>query len=157
MKGFVAGIYVASCKHGEQIPVTSAQLIAGKGITGDRFYANRKKQVRLNLTLIEAEAIERFNFRYGENIQPSASRRNVITRHIRLNELVGRCFYIGQVLCKGWELCEPCIVMARQFSGSRLPHTEIIRAFQNRGGLRAEILTGGVINLSDPVFVENSD
>lgn len=155
MNGFVTGIYVASCKHGDQISVTSAQLIAGKGITGDRFYANRKKHARLNLTLIEAETIDCFNRCYGENIQANASRRNLVTRDISLNDLVGKFFSIGPVLCKGWELCEPCIVMARQFSTCRLPHAEIIRAFENKGGLRAEIVTNGIIRLNDPIIAEN--
>ncbi|MBK8816332.1 MAG: sulfurase [Methylococcaceae bacterium] len=149
MTGYLTAIFVSPSKHSEQISLESAQLIAGKGITGDRFYGNRQKHTQLNLTLIEAETIEAFNRCYNETLALSATRRNLITRNVRLNDLVDKHFYIGDVLCVGRELCEPCIVMARQISNCGLSSTDIIRFFENKGGLRAEILTSGIAQVGD--------
>lgn len=153
MKGLIVAIYVAPASHVEQSSVESVQLKAGKGIVGDRFYANRLKHTERNLTLIEAENIEGFNREYNQTIGLGTTRRNLITRGIRLNELVGKRFQVGQVLCKGIELCEPCAILARQISHSGLSPSKIIRAFENKGGLRAEILSNGIVRLGDKISV----
>lgn len=151
MTGTVIAIFVSPEKHGEQIKVNSIQLKAGKGIVGDRYYGHRISHKRKNLTLVEAENIEAFCQTYHQPIELYNTRRNIITRGIRLNDLVGKDFFVGQVLCKGIELCEPCAVLARQFPESGLPPSKIIRAFENKGGLRAEILTNGILHVGDRI------
>jgi MOSC domain-containing protein YiiM len=152
MTGHIAAIFVAPSKHAEQLAVDAVQLKSRKGIVGDRFFGYRKKQPGRNLTLIEWETIEEFNRIYQLNLPLNATRRNLITNGIRLNDLVGKTFKIGQVECRGIELCEPCKVMARLFPATSLSQTEIIRAFASKGGIRAEVLTDGVVRLGDEIF-----
>jgi MOSC domain-containing protein YiiM len=149
MTGRITAIFVAPSRHAEQLAVEAAQLKTGKGIVGDRFFGFRQKQPGRNLTLIEVEAIEEFNITYGLTIDPNATRRNILTRGIRLNELVGKTFRVGAVLCRGVELCEPCRILARQIPHESLSQAEIIRAFTNKGGLRAAVLSDGVVRLGD--------
>lgn len=153
MKGKVIAIFTAPEKHAEQISLEAVQLKAGKGIVGDRFFGLRKTQPGRNLTLIEWEAIKEFNLTYNENIPLKASRRNLLTQGIRLKDLIGRPFKIGQVLCRGVELCEPCKVMVREFPGTSLTHNDIIRAFIGKGGIRAEVLTDGIVKSGDGIFM----
>lgn len=93
------------------------------------------------LTLIEAEVCESFDPPLG----PSDHRRNVVTRGIDLNALVGREFTIGDVHCRGMRLCEPCTVVQRYVG------RPVLRALVHRGGLRADILHDGTIRVGDPV------
>lgn len=102
-----------------------------------------------NLTLIEVETIEEFNRIYGFNIELNTTRRNILTRGIRLNDLVGKTFRVGNVLCKGIELCEPCRLLSKQITTNSLSSAAIIKAFTHKGGLRAETLSDGVVRLGD--------
>ena len=151
MSGRIVAIFVASTKHAEQQAMDAVQLKAGKGIVGDRFFGFRQKQPGRNLTLIEWEAIEKFNQTYHVNLPLHATRRNLITQGVSLNELVGLTFKVGDVLCRGIELCEPCQVMARHFPPTSLSQIELIRAFVNKGGIRAAVLTDGVIRLNEAI------
>ncbi len=152
MSGQIIAIFTTPIRHAEQIAAEAVQLKVGKGIVGDRFFGFRKKQPGRNLTLIEWEVIEEFNRTYHLNLPLNATRRNLVAQGIRLNNLVGKTFKIGQVVCRGIELCEPCKVMARQFPASSLSHTEIIRVFANKGGIRVEVLADGVVRLGDRIF-----
>jgi MOSC domain-containing protein YiiM len=152
MTGKVIAIFVAPTRHTEQISVDAVQLKAGKGIVGDRFFCLRHQQTLRNLTLIEWEVIEEFNRTFGLKLPLNATRRNLVTHGIRLNDLIGKTFKIGQVVCRGIELCEPCKVMARHFPATSLSQAEIIRAFANKGGIRVEVLIDGAVQLGDEVF-----
>jgi MOSC domain-containing protein YiiM len=134
------------------VSVESLSLVAGKGIVGDRNYG-RHKYPGQNLTLIEAEEIERFNREYHTAIALSATRRNLITRGVRLNQLVGREFRVGAVIVRGVELCEPCAGLGKQLAGERLSAAQVVKAFTHRCGLRTDILTSGVIHRGDVVVV----
>ncbi len=83
------------------LSVPEVALVAGSGIVGDRYYGAKQKYPGQNLTLIEAEEIEAFNARNGTSIELTGPRRNVVTRNVRLNLLVGREFYIGAVALRG--------------------------------------------------------
>lgn len=155
MAGKIIAIFVAPAKHAGQIEVEAAQLKAARGIVGDRFYGFRRTRPGRNLTLIESETIEAFGRAYRITLPLNVTRRNFITQGIRLNELVGKTFKIGDVLCRGFELCEPCKVMARQFPADYLSRHEVIRAFTGKGGIRAEVLTDGVVRLGN-VIVSDS-
>jgi MOSC domain-containing protein YiiM len=91
--------------------------------------------------MIEAEVCESFD----PPLDPSEHRRNVVTRGIDLNALVGREFSIGEVRCRGMRLCEPCTVVQRYVG------RPVLRALVHRGGLRADIVGDGHIRLGDPV------
>lgn len=147
--GIVTALLVATERHGELLALPAVQLKAGAGIVGDRFFGRRRTQPGLNLTLIEAEAIAAAAAELGLAIPPEAPRRNVVTRGIRLNDLVGREFRLGPVRLRGVELCEPCIVLGRHLETPLHSRERIIRTFLGRGGLRAAVLDDGVVRLGD--------
>jgi MOSC domain-containing protein YiiM len=123
-------------------PVQSVQAVPGRGLEGDRHFRARGHRPGGALTLIEAEALEEVSLTGPE------SRRQVIVRGVRLNDLVGKRFRIGEVECAGVELCEPCLHL------QQLTRPGIIDELVHRGGLNADILTGGTISVGDPVAVE---
>jgi MOSC domain-containing protein YiiM len=124
--------------------------IPGVGIEGDR-YATGKGHwshdpgVNRDLTLIEAEVVESLQTELGIALDPGQARRNLTTRGIRLNELVGRRFLIGSVLCEGTRLCEPCEYLAGLIA------KPVLRPLVHRGGLRAMIVGEGYIEVGDVV------
>lgn len=155
MTGHITAIFVAPSKHAEQLAIEAVQLKRGKGIVGDRFFGQSPKNPGRNLTLIEIEAIEEFNEAYNLTINLSATRRNFLTRGIRLNDLLGKTFRVGDVLCKGVELCEPCRLLARQLPHESISQKDIIKVFTHKGGLRAEVLSDGVVRLGDSTMIES--
>ena len=132
--------------------VASVEAVAGVGLTGDR--NARRDGARIDsgegndVTLIEAEEVEALA-RSGIELAPGESRRNLTTRGIRLNELVGKEFWIGDVLARGIELCEPCTHL------ESMTRPGIINELVHRAGINADILTDGTISVGDEV-VERS-
>lgn len=129
-------------------PDTHATAIAGKGLAGDRYatgagHWSPMRRSGEGLTLIEGEVMDELRARHG--LQTGETRRNLTTRGVRLNDLVGRRFRIGQVECRGTRLCEPCSYLDGMLEMSLLP--DLVR----RGGIRAEILTDGIIVVGDAV------
>ncbi len=145
MQGTFENIFVARERHGEQTGVDAVQVKRGRGIVGDRFCGRQDKPSALNITLIEAEAIAAVNAALGLDIALQGPRRNLVTRGIRLNELVGRIFMIGDIRLQGMELCDPCIVLGRNLASTGHGREVLIRAFHQRGGLRAALLDDGII------------
>jgi MOSC domain-containing protein YiiM len=121
------------------------RALAGRGLEGDRYAAGTgtfpSGPPGSSLTLIEAEVCESFSppLAVGEHC------RNVVTRGIDLNGLVGRAFSLGAVACRGMRLCEPCSV-AQRYAGR-----PVLRALAHRGGLRVDLLTDGAISVGDAV------
>jgi MOSC domain-containing protein YiiM len=147
--GTVESIHIASGAAAPTHTVDEVQAIPGVGLEGDR-YALRsgtfwKPLPDRELTLIEAEAIEALKQEYNLELAPGEARRNVVTRGVALNHLVGREFQIGNVKIRGIRLCEPCDHL------QRLTGREVIKSLAHRGGLRAQILTQGTIRVGDPV------
>jgi MOSC domain-containing protein YiiM len=147
--GTVEFIYIASGPAAPTHPVNQAHAIPGVGLEGDR-YALRsgtfwKPLPDRELTLIEAEAIEALKREYNFELAPGDARRNVVTRGVALNHLVGHEFQIGDVKIRGIRLCEPCDHL------QRLTGREVIKGLAHRGGLRAQILTPGTIRVGDQV------
>ncbi len=143
--GIVEAIAVAPSAGEPAQLLPRARALAGQGLEGDRHVSGTgtfpSGMPGSALTLIEAEVCESFD----PPLEPSEHRRNVITRGIDLNALVGHEFTVGQVLCRGMRLCEPCTV-AQRYAGR-----PVLRALVHRGGLRADILRDGTIRLGDPV------
>jgi MOSC domain-containing protein YiiM len=120
-------------------PVQSVTAVEGKGLEGDRhFYAEGARRGGA-ITLIEAEVLEDVGLAGPE------SRRQVVTRGVRLNDLVGKRFFVGEVECEGVELCEPCLHL------QSLTRPGIIDDLVHRGGLNADVLGSGTISVGDPV------
>jgi MOSC domain-containing protein YiiM len=117
---------------------------AGAGIEGDRYFG-RHDEPGQNLTLIEAEEIERFIAAFDLPYDLSITGRNLVTRGTRLNDLVGKEFKVGTVLLRGVELCEPCLGLGEALAAGPLTPPMVVRALVHRAGLRADVLTTGHI------------
>jgi MOSC domain-containing protein YiiM len=125
-------------------PVSSVRAVAGHGLEGDRHFFAGGAGSGEALTLIEAEALE------DVGLTGAQSRRQVVVRGSGLNDLVGKRFRVGDVECEGVELCEPCQHL------QSLTRPGIIKDLIHRGGLRADILSGGTISIGDKVLEELS-
>ena len=128
--------------------VAEVRALPGKGLEGDR-YAERKGTYSSHhgpdreITLIEEEALEALQRDYEHNLTGAESRRNLITRGAALNHLVGRTFMVGEVKLRAIRLCDPCHYL------ERLTGKQIFQGLIHRGGLRAQILTEGIIRQGD--------
>jgi MOSC domain-containing protein YiiM len=145
--GTIEFIYVAPTATAPTVSVNEALAIPGVGLEGDRYALGKgtfsKPEPDFELTLIEAEAIEALKRDYNVELAPGEARRNLVTRGIALNHLVGRDFQIGEVRAHGIRLCEPCDHL------QRLTGRHLIQGLRHRGGLRAQILTPGSIRVGD--------
>ena len=136
------------------VAVSSVRAVPGSGLEGDRYaggkgtFSNQAATGR-EVTLIETEAIAALAAEYDVAIDPADSRRNVVTTDLRLNDLVGREFRVGDVTLKGTRLCEPCGHL------ERLTRAGVRRGLVQRGGLRADIVDGGVIRAGDTVTTDS--
>ena len=135
---------------GSMIEHQSVRVVAGSGIVGDRYFDCRDEPGQ-NITLIEAEEIEQFLVEYGRPHDLSVTGRNLVTRGVRLNELVGREFAVGQVRLKGVELCEPCLGLGEALASPSLAPPAVVKRFLHRAGLRADVLSGGDVNVGSQV------
>jgi MOSC domain-containing protein YiiM len=126
--------------------------IVGVGLDGDRYalgtgtYSGNPGSGR-HVTLIEEEAILAVTAEGGIALEPSETRRNVVTRGVALNHLVGRRFSVGGAVLQGMRLCEPCAHL------DRLTRAGVREGLVHRGGLRAEVVAGGSIRVGDPLAV----
>jgi MOSC domain-containing protein YiiM len=154
-EGTVVSINVASKAEAPMQSVDAARAVPGRGLEGDRYFFRQgtyyKPQPDRELTLIEAEAIEAFRNDFQVEFDLGSSRRNVITRGVPLNHLVGREFWIGDVKARGLRLCEPCSHL------QRLSHPKVLPGLVHRGGLRAQILTEGTIRVGQTVKEVNGN
>ncbi len=148
-EGTVISINIAAKAEGPMQSVEEVRAFPGKGLEGDRYFFRQgtyyKPQPDRELTLIEAEAIEALRREFKIEFDLSASRRNVVTRGVPLNHLVGKEFWIGEVKARGLRLCEPCAHL------QKLSHEKVLPGFVHRGGLRAQILSEGTIRVGQTV------
>ena len=147
MTGRVEAINVAADLEGQCRPVEVVEALAGRGLRGDRYFADapREQGEGRDITLIQAEALEGMHEEHGIELSGAESRRNVLTRGIDLNVLVGRRFTVGEAECVGVELCEPCNHL------QKMTQPGVLRGLVHRGGLRADVVRGGRIAIGDAV------
>jgi len=129
--------------------VNSIEVLANKGIVGDRHF-NDFNDPYCQLSLIESENIDYYNLKYGLNISYLDFRRNIVTKGIKLNTLIGKKISIGKVLAEGIDLCRPC----RHLS-EILNQENIIKEFLRKGGLRCQILSSSHIYVGDKIKIMN--
>jgi len=147
-RGEVVSIHIAA-KAGAPIEsLACVEAIAGRGLVGDRYFAgtgywSKNAGVGREVTLIEIEAIEAMAQEKGVEIAPHAARRNLVTRGVPLNHLVGREFQVGAMCLRGTRLCEPCQYL------EKLTVKGVLSGLIHRGGLRADIVSGGIIQVGD--------
>jgi len=148
--GRVVSISIASAAAAGMQTVDAAKAVAGKGLEGDRYFSgegtfsSEPGQGR-HVTLVECEAVDALNAKLGSTFAPGEMRRNIATRGIALNHLVGRDFRVGEALLRGVRLCEPCEHL------ESLTRQGVLKQMLHRGGLRADILEGGVIRPGDAI------
>jgi MOSC domain-containing protein YiiM len=122
--------------------VESVRAVQSNGLEGDRHYREQGQRPGGAITLIEAEVLE------DVGLSGPESRRQVVVRGVRLNDLVGRRFRVGEVECLGVEICEPCLHL------QSLTRPGVIDDLLHRGGLNADILSSGTISIGDDVLVD---
>ena len=135
----IEAIHIGPEESGELQPVESVRVLAGMGVEGDRHFHPDGAPPGQALTLVEAENVE------DVALAPGASRRQLTTRGVRLNDLVGKHFKVGDVECYGVELCEPCDHL------QSMTRPGIIKDFLHRSGINADVLTDGVIRVGDAI------
>ena len=141
--GKVVEIGITDSKGSQIKNVNKVEALKGKGLVNDRkFRENNQKECQI--TLIEIENINYFNDKYKSNILPIDFRRNIITENVKLNDMVGKDFFIGSVKLKAHDLCRPC-----KYLQGKLKQDNFVKEFLLRGGLRCEILTSGTISVGD--------
>ena len=151
MTGVLVAIYVSPSAGTLPHSVQSARTITGRGLDGDRYAAGcgtfSPNSGQRDVTLIEAEALEQFVHDYDHALDAAQCRRNLLTRGVRLNELVGCDFLVGTIPMRGLRLCEPCGHLARLTSAPVLP------GLVHRGGLYAQILQDGELRVGDSIVI----
>jgi MOSC domain-containing protein YiiM len=142
MSGSVEHIHLAAERSGPVAPVDEVLVEAGRGLRGDRHHARLGAN---DITLIEAEALERLATEHGVHLEPGESRRNVTTRGLDLGALIGRRFRVGAIVCEGIERNEPCLHLS-QVTGE----PGVLRGLVHTG-LEAAIIEGGTIRVGDVI------
>jgi MOSC domain-containing protein YiiM len=152
-QGSVVAIHVAPEAGAPMVVVPEAHAVPGRGLAGDRYatgrghYSPRPSSGGREITLIETETVEALDD-LGVKLTAAETRRNVATRGVPLNHLVGRVFRVGAVRLRGTRLCEPCKYL------DDLTRNGVMAALVHRGGLRAQVLDEGIIRAGDVVRPE---
>jgi MOSC domain-containing protein YiiM len=158
-EGNVVSIHVATEASAPMRSITEVRAFPGRGLEGDRylagtgFYSKKSSHGGREVTLIEIEAVEALfggalnaeGERFGIKLAAADTRRNIATSSVPLNHLVDREFWVGAVLMRGTRLCEPCQHL------DDLTQHGVMSGLIHRGGLRAQILSEGVIHVGDTV------
>lgn len=153
-QGALVGIHIADEKAGPMRELQEAHLRAGIGIAGDRYALregtfSKKPYPDREVTLVETEALTALARDYNIQLAAAETRRNLATRNVPLNHLVGKRFRVGTVLLEGIRLCEPCGHLAKLTDIANL-----VEGLRHRGGLRCQILSDGVIRLGEAIRPE---
>ena len=145
-QGELTGIYTCAQKGAALQGVQSGEVVAGRGLVGDRYYCpDGATDPGKEMTLIESESLAALAAEYKIQLEPGQSRRCLLTRGVPLNHLVGKEFRVGAVKLRGIRLCEPCTHL------ESLTKEGVRKGLIHRGGLRAQIVAGGAIRVGDKI------
>ena len=138
---------IAICKKSkdQMTSVNNVEVKASRGLVNDRYFMENN-DIKSQITLIEIENISEYNKTFETSILPIQFRRNIITEGLKLNELVGKEFFVGEVKLKAHDLCRPC-----KYLQEKLNKENIIKEFLHKGGIRCEILCNGKIYVGDKI------
>ena len=125
--------------------VNMIKVLANKGIVGDRHFHDFNDPYN-QLSLIESENIDEYNIKFGLNIPYIDFRRNIVTKGIQLNDLIGKKLKVGNVELEGIELCRPCRHLTEM-----LDQKNVLKEFMRKGGLRCKILSSSEISIGDKI------
>lgn len=148
--GTVVAIHITPTAGESLQPVQTARAVPGRGLEGDRYHEkagtfSSKPGAGRDVTLIEIEAPEALQRDYHLEVSGPDTRRNIVTRGVALNHLVGREFNVGEARLRGVRLCDPCGYLAEMTSDA------VSKALVHRGGLRCDVVTGGMIQVGAPI------
>lgn len=149
--GKIASIQIAPKAGEKMVAVREIEAVAGEGLEGDRYFKkigkySEKPGTGRQITLIELESIEALKRDFNIDLDPIETRRNIVTRNVPLNHLVGMQFRVGdRVVLRGIRLCEPCDYL------EDLTVKGVRDGLVHRGGLRADIVEGGMLRVDDQI------
>ena len=144
---YVSNICITKESGEKMQEINSVEVIANKGIVSDRYFKEDNDK-DIQITLIQSENVDYYNQISGTNFSPTDFRRNIITKGISLNELVGKEILVGKVKMKAHRLCDPC-----RYLQELLVQKNLVKKLLNRGGLRCELLNDGFINVNDVITI----
>jgi MOSC domain-containing protein YiiM len=151
MSGRVESIFIAERSGQPMRLVVEVVGEAGRGLLGDRHCRPSDAPPLApddrvpDVSLVEAEVLEFLRAEYGIELSGAETRRNVVTRGVRLHDLIGRQFQLGGLLCEGIEVCQPCVHVQQKVG------KPILKPLAHRGGLRARILRSGTVHVGDSI------
>lgn len=152
MTATVVSIHIAPAAAAPASSVSEARAVAGRGLEGDRYFDNAGTFSEelpgpdSELTLIEVEEVEALRSEYGVEIEPADIRRNIVTRGVSLNDLIGLEFRVGEARVRGLRLAEPCNHLVEVTGEPR-----VLDGLVHKAGIRAQILADGVIRVGDTI------
>jgi len=149
--GKLVSITIASKSGAPLTRLQETVLVAGKGIPGDRCYDEQGADPDKQITLIDEEKVAEFNRETGLDVVAWQTRRNLVTRGVDLNALLGKQFMVGETLLEGVDLCQPCATLGGLFATEQVPSAKVVKTMVDRGGLRATIVHGGTIRPGDRI------
>lgn len=154
-EGRVVSIYIAPDTGDEMEAREKVNAVQDRGLEGDRYFKGKgiwnewednPNNEASDVTLIEAETIQAVRDDYDIDLNPWDPRRNIVTRNVPLNHLVGKRFQVGEAVCEGLNLCEPCGYMQ-----GLLGKGKVGEALKHRGGLDTRVVETGVIEQGDTI------
>jgi MOSC domain-containing protein YiiM len=151
-QGIVVSIHIAPNGAAPMQALERVRAVAGRGLAGDRYFGSTGTYSSdpgsgRHVTLIEIEAIEALKRDYDIDLPAALSRRNIVTRGVALNHLIGREIKVGEAIIRGSRLCDPCSHL------EKFTRRGVLRGLIHRGGLRADILSGGTIGVGDAIVL----
>ena len=153
LEGRIEHLFITGAMSEPMTPQESLTARAGKGIEGDRYLKgtgtySKKPEPGRQITLVEGEVLDWLTSEHGLTVRPQECRRNVVTRGIELNPLAGRELMVGPVRVFVHRLCQPC-----RYIEKLLGQPDLYERWWDKGGLRCEILDGGIIRVGDKVRI----
>jgi len=143
--GKIEAINISNVSEKNTFYVNQAYLEKGKGIVNDRYYGNFKEK-KEQVTLISLEEINKFNRQINQNIEPKDFRRNIIVSGVDLNQLINKQIKINNITLKIHEICQPC-----KYLQDQLKIHSLVKILINKSGVRAEIITSGMLSVGDKI------
>ncbi|HEX2021835.1 MAG TPA: MOSC domain-containing protein [Candidatus Thermoplasmatota archaeon] len=148
--GVVLQIQIAPVKRGPTVPLPEVRAVAGQGLEGDHhFRADGVFDDRVGpgrqVTLVDADEVEAANVAHGFGLAPVDLRRNLVTRGVRLLDLLDREFLVGEAVLRGERRSDPCAHI------ESVTKPGVLAAFVGRAGLRASVVRSGTIRVGDRV------
>lgn len=150
-QGQLLAIFVASEKNRDLHGVERIEAITGRGLQGDRYLQADTNAPDREVTLIEMEALDALERECQIRLEPVQARRNLVTKGVPLNHLIGREFRVGEVVLRGMRLCEPCKHL------EAMTQTGVLKGLVHRGGLRAHIVQGGTLRPGDVILPQEEE